>query len=137
VSSGEAVSWENKADEPYLGAHALMVDTLEHPDSVSSGASDRRVSAALCAGVLEPAVDAAMSAQAANSIEKMLCHQMAGAHFGAMRLLELSLNPHLQTGEVARFTNAAARMMNVYQAGCLTLQKLTTGGCAPQFCCQM
>ena len=86
------------------------------------------MSAALDAGVLEPAVDAAVSAQAANSIEKMLCHQMAVINYSAMRLLEQSRTPNLQPGEVARFTNAAARMMDVYRAGCLTLLKLKTHG---------
>lgn len=47
-----------------------------------------------------------------------------------MRLLEQSANPdlRLQPAEVARFTNAAARLMDVYQAGCLALQKLKTSG---------
>jgi len=68
----------------------------------------------------------------ANSIEKMLVHQMTAAHFHAMKLLEMSagterLRP-LQPGEVARFTNAAARMMDVYQAACLTLLKLRNRG---------
>jgi hypothetical protein len=58
----------------------------------------------------------------------MLCHQMAAVHFSAMRLLEQSTQPNLQPGEAARFTNAAARMMDVYQAGSLTLQKLKTRG---------
>jgi hypothetical protein len=128
VSAGEAVTWENQTSEAFKGAHAIIVETLEHPNTVTAGASGQRMNAALAAGVLEPAIDAAMAAQARNSIEKMLCHQMAGAHFMTMRLLELSTRDHLQPGEVARFTNASARMMDVYQAGCLTLQKLKTGG---------
>jgi hypothetical protein len=98
------------------------------PNSISAGASNQRMCAALGADVLEPAVDAAVTAQAANSIEKMLCHQMAGVHFAAMRLLEESATPNLPPGEVARFTNAAARLIDVYQSGCLTLQKLKTRG---------
>jgi len=86
------------------------------------------MSAALGAGVLEPAMDAAMAAQARNSIEKMLCHQLAAAHHTAIRLIEHSTNPNLQAGEVARLTNASARMMDVYQAGCLALLKLKTRG---------
>ena len=141
VSAGEAVTWENQGASDkslYKGAHARIVDTLEHPDSISVGASARRMSAALDADVLEPAVDAATSAQAANSIEKMLCHQMAAAHLMAMRLCKVgadaivqSTNPYrgrLPPGEVARLTNAAARMMDVYQAGCLALLKLQTRG---------
>jgi hypothetical protein len=45
-----------------------------------------------------------------------------------MRLIERTANPNLQPGEVARFTNASARMMDVYQAGCLALLKLKNGG---------
>ncbi len=59
VSAGEAVTWEHKADEIYPGAHARIVDTLEHPNTISVGASIDRMSAALGVGVLEPAVDAA------------------------------------------------------------------------------
>lgn len=128
AGAGEALSWDNQPDEPHKGAHCWMVETLEHPSSVSAGASGERLSAAMGAGVLEPAIDAAVTAQAANSIEKMLCHQMAGAHFTAMRLLEQSANVNLQPGEAARFTNASARMMDVYQAACLTLLKLHTRG---------
>jgi len=128
VSSGEAVYWDNKNGEPFLGATARIIDTLEHPNSVSAGASGDRMSAAVSAGVLEPAIDTAQSAQASNSIEKMLCHQMAGAHFTAMRLLEQSRTPHLPPGEAVRSTNAAARMMDVYQNACLTLQKMKTKG---------
>jgi hypothetical protein len=84
VSAGEAVTWENKADEIHRGAHARIVETLEHPNSITAGASGQRMSAALAADVLEPAIDAAVSAQAANSIEKMLCHQMAAVHFSAI-----------------------------------------------------
>ena len=51
---------------------------LEHPNSITVGASGQRMSVALAADVLEPAVDAAASAQAANSLEKMLCHQSGG-----------------------------------------------------------
>jgi hypothetical protein len=45
----------------------------------------------------------------------MLCHQMAVVHFTAMRLIEKSPGDKLQPGEVARFTNAAARMIDVYR----------------------
>jgi hypothetical protein len=45
--------------------------------------------------VAESAIDAAESAQAQNSLEKMLCHQMAAAHLAAMKLLASSLNASL------------------------------------------
>jgi hypothetical protein len=128
MGAAEAVTWDHKADEATPGAHSLIIETLEQPNSISAGASSQRMHAALRAGVLAPATDAAVSAQAANSLEKMLCHQLAGAHFSDMRLLEQAANPKLQPGEVARFTNAAARMMDVYQAGCLALLKMKTQG---------
>lgn len=136
VSAGEAVTWENKAIEPFKGAQAMIVDTLENPDTISAGASGQRMRAALEVGVLEPAVDAAKTAQAANSIEKMLCHGMTAAHFMAMRLYKQTTDlvercasqHHPPTVEIARLTNAAARQLEIYQSGCLTLQKLKTGG---------
>jgi hypothetical protein len=78
--------------------------------------------------VAESAVDAAQSAQAGNSLEKMLCHQMAAAHRAAMKLLDSSLNSSLPPVEMVRLSNASARMMQIYQEGLLTLQKLRTGG---------
>ena len=81
-----------------------------------------------------PAADAAKTAQAANSIEKMLCHGITAAHFMAMRLYKATQDclvclPYQQQqfDEVARLTNAVARQLEIYQTGCLTLQKLKTG----------
>ena len=128
TGAGEAVTWDDKSDEATPGAHSAIIETLEHPNAISAGASSQRMHAALQAGILAPATDAAVSADAGNSLEKMLCHQLAGAHFSGMRLLEQAANPKLQPGEVARFTNAAARMMDVYQAGCLALLKMKTQG---------
>jgi hypothetical protein len=125
----EAISWDNGIGAANPNDNAFIVETLEqHPTSVAVGASGKRTEAVYRAGLLESALDAAESAQASNSIEKMLCHQMAAAHFTALRLLEQSTETKLQAGEVARFTNAAARMMDVYQNACLTLQKLKTRG---------
>jgi hypothetical protein len=104
VSAGEAVTWEHNDREIFKGTQGFIVETLEHPNSITVGASGDRVNAALGAGVLEPAIDAAMAAQARNSIEKMLCRQLATAHTGAMRLIELSTKDRLQPGEIARFT---------------------------------
>jgi len=91
-------------------------------------ASEHRLDLAACVGirVAESAVDAAQSAQAGNSLEKMLCHQMAAAHRAAMKLLDKSLNSSLSPVEMARLSNASARMMQIYQEA--LLQKLRTGG---------
>jgi hypothetical protein len=93
-------------------------------------ASEHRLDLAACVGsrVAETAVDAAESAQAGNFLKKMLCHQMAAAHRAAMKLTGDSLNRPLPPDEMARLSNAAARMMQIYQEGLLTLQKIRTGG---------
>lgn len=75
-------------------------------------------------GIVKPAVDAVQSARAANSIEKMLVHQMTAAHFQAMRLLELAQQERLQAVDRVRLGNGAARLLDVYQTAALTLQKL-------------
>jgi hypothetical protein len=115
---------ERETDEAYL------LDTLEYPNTISLAASQQRTHLASGANVLSPALDLAVSAKASNSLEKMLCHQLASAHQGAMELMrrvEVPLHP-LQPADLARLTNAAARLMEVYQAGCLTLQKLKLRG---------
>jgi hypothetical protein len=107
-----------------------IVDTLQNPNMIGVVASEHRLDLAACVGsrVAESAVDAAQSAQAGNSLEKMLCHQMAAIHRAAMKLVARSLDMHDAPVEMARLSNAAARAMQVYQEGLLTLQKLRTGG---------
>jgi hypothetical protein len=119
------------ADEKLTPARRYFLDTLEHPNMISVDASEQRASvAATRANVFSPALDAAVSGRARNSIERMLCHQMAAAHMAGMDLLvrvEQSF-ANLPPVERARLTNAAARMFEVYQSGCLTLLKLKTRG---------
>jgi hypothetical protein len=105
-----------------------LADTLENPNMISVDASEQRMHLAARAGVLQAAVDAAESARAGNSLEKMLCHQMAAAHFAAMKLISYSFDQAYAPGERARVMNSAARIMQVYQEGLLVLQKLRTGG---------
>ena len=107
-----------------------IVDTLQNPNMVNVVASEHRLDLAACVGsrVAETAVDAAQSAQARNSLEKMLCHQMAAMHRAAMKATARSLEPELPPLEMARLSNAAARMMQVYQEALLTLQKVRNGG---------
>jgi hypothetical protein len=110
---------------------AHLVDTLEqNPTMINIAASEHRVDLAACvwSRVAESAIDAAQSAQAGNSLEKMLCHQMAAMHCAAMKLLANSLRDGLPPVEAARLSNAAARMMQVYQDAFLALQKIRSGG---------
>jgi hypothetical protein len=72
-----------------------------------------------------------VTAGAKNSIEKMLCHQMAAVHDAGMEMLVRAEQPGLgrpDAVELTRYTNAAARLFEVFQGAALTLQKLQTGG---------
>ncbi len=124
-----------------LGRGASLIDTVEHPDAVTSEASMERLSLANdgpdCVAL---AVDAAETIQARNSLEKMLAHQMAAAHKLAMefagqarRLSEdAAADPYesreSKSVEAARTANASARMMDSFQKGFLALAKVRTGG---------
>jgi 2-succinyl-5-enolpyruvyl-6-hydroxy-3-cyclohexene-1-carboxylate synthase len=121
-SCGEAIRPQFRLDQ--------IVDTLQSPNMIGIVASEHRLDLAACVGsrVAESAVDAAQSAQAGNSLEKMLCHQMAAIHRAAMKLIARSLDKSEVPVEMARLSNAAARAMQVYQEGLLTLQKIRTGG---------
>jgi len=116
-------------------------NTVANPDYVAADASRARLELADRAGVLELALDAADSANVANSLEAMLAHQLAAAHNVAMRLTSAAAM-HAQRAtevgrgaggdfhavEAARAANAAARAMSAFQDGLLTLQKLRSGG---------
>jgi hypothetical protein len=65
-----------------------------------------------------------VSAGAVNSIERMFCHQIAAAHTHAMKMLERSLTDYLPAVEQVRYTNAAARLMDVCQNGALTFRRI-------------
>jgi hypothetical protein len=125
-SGGEAMELDPTASA--VDQNWNLIETLQHPDSVSLGASRDRLELLADTEVLEAALDAAQSIQAGNSLEKMLAHQMAATHRAAMRLLARGGDDRLPPVEAARLTNAAARMMDVYQAALLTLQKIRTGG---------
>ena len=59
----------------------VMTDTLSSsPNVINVDASEHRATLANRANVLTPALDAAQTANANNSIEKMLCHQLAALH---------------------------------------------------------
>jgi hypothetical protein len=91
------------------------------------------------ASALTMGLDAAETIQARNSLEKMLAHQMAAAHVAAMELQAEArelLQRYKRTGyayqqlsiEAGRLLNASARMMDSYQHGMLTIQKVRSGG---------
>jgi len=125
---GNEVVRPGSDDEVLSPPRNAVLATLEDPNMIGVEASEQRMEAALGAGVLSAALDAAVSAQTKNSLETMLCHQMAAAHHAAMNLFARARAHDLPPVEHARLTNAGARMMQVYQEGLLALQRLRTGG---------
>jgi hypothetical protein len=118
-----------------------FIDTVERPDAVTATASmDRLKLADDGIGCVALAVDTAETIQAANSIEKMLAHQLAAAHKLAMtfagkaqQLIEEDgigwTSKHtIYATEASRVANASAKMMDAFQKGTLALHKLRTGG---------
>ena len=125
--------------------------TVDRPDCVAIEASRDRLELADKAGALEMGLDLADTIEADNSMEKMLVHQMAAAHNSAMRMTAL-VNRRLESLEsmadinqlyinrltmqnierlnieTCRLAGTAARMMNTFQQGMLTLQRVRTGG---------
>ena len=53
---------------------------------------------------------------------------MAAGHRVAMKLMTRALTDTLPTVEQARMSNAAARMIQVFQEGLLALHRIRTGG---------
>ena len=118
-----------------------FIDTVERPDAVTAAASmDRLKLADDGIGCVALAVDTAETIQAANSIEKMMAHQLAAAHKLAMtfagkahQLIEengigWTPKPTIYATEASRVANASAKMMDAFQKGTLALHKLRTGG---------
>ncbi|MBL6079697.1 hypothetical protein JMJ56_16890 [Belnapia sp. T18] len=137
-NGGEMVveSAANRRERPWL------VDTVkERPSMLAADASVARLDLAAGANTLTMSVDAAESIQAANSLERMLAHQMATAHqlamtlaaragdfAGGIRSWDPQTRQQLQSIEAARMAAASARMMETFQRGLLTLERLRNGG---------
>jgi hypothetical protein len=138
-NGGEMVVDESKKDPT---KQSWIVDTVtERGDMLTAEASMERLDLVAAAGTLTMAVDAAESIQAANSLERMLVHQMATAHKVAMTMAakagefassikswDTQTRQQLQSIEAARMAAASARMMETFQRGLLTLERLRNGG---------
>jgi hypothetical protein len=106
----------------YLGVSGLE-NALKTPDLLNAQATIERANLADKAGVFDLAFDAAESVSAKNSVEQMLCHQMAAAHQHSMRLLAESEKEKDPQWSVKKAT-LAARLMDTYARAALTLQRL-------------
>ena len=100
---------------------------MKEPDRVALEASTERVRLVDECGAFNLALDLTETIKPKNASEQMLAHQLAAAHKAALDLLAKSAAQH-DTIERARLSNAAARLMSVFQQGLLTLQRLRTNG---------
>lgn len=105
----------------------FLLDRTKNPDMVGLEASRDRMRLADQSQCLELALDASASIKGANSLEKMLAHQMAAAHRMAMRLMGQIEDIDL-ADDVVKLSGAAARLMTTFQNGMQTLSKVRTGG---------
>ena len=137
-TGGELVPFDN------AGLVSAFRDTLVHPDSVIKDASHDRLELLHKAGVVEMGLDASASVNAANSIEKMLSHELAATHAVVMKMCGqlrdaqaampdaceravLSGDYGSLNKEICRIGGAIARLMIAMQQGALTLQRLRQG----------
>lgn len=106
-----------------------VADTLQTPDRAALDASSHRTELLTRPGndCCALALDAAHSIGATNSLEKMLAHQLAVAHKSALELTDKAFF-EADSVEKARLFNVAARFMDVFQRGLLTMQRLRGGG---------
>lgn len=114
-----------------------------HSPRVAAIAHTERLSLASEARSDELAIDMAESLEAANSAELGLAHQMAATHSLAQRLIGRA-NLEIEglarhdwerrreaVVEIARLSNAAARLMETYQRGFILLAKPQAGAKRP------
>jgi len=103
-------------------------DTLREPDQVALDASAQRK--ALLLGpqldVCALGLDTAQTIGAANSLEKMLAHQMALAHELAFRFANRALATE-DAMAAPKYGILAARLMDTFQRGVLAIQRLRSG----------
>jgi hypothetical protein len=113
-----------------LPQHNLqLVDTLAAPGATALDASANRLELItnLGADVAALALDASETMGATNSLEKMLAHQLAVCHDGAMRF-SAKANLEQDPLHMVRLMNLANRSMETFQKGLLTLKRLRSSG---------
>ena len=121
-------------------ASASTRSAIRRSPKIAALADNQRLELASEARADELALDMEESVTAQTSIEKAMVHQLAAAHALALRLagranLEIEgMGRFDRQGqretmvEVARLSNAAARLMQTYQQGALALTKIRGGG---------
>jgi hypothetical protein len=114
--------------------------TVEDPSFVTADASRDRLELLQQAGALELGLDAAETVGAADSLEKMLAHQLAALHRSTLRLT-VQLNSRLEYAErtlgserdranieACRLAGAVARIGATFQQGVQTMKQAKSKG---------
>jgi hypothetical protein len=120
----------------YPGSYCVT----QYPTLTSASASTDRLGLASDAQCFDAAVDAAHAIAARDSTERMLAHQLAAIHTLSMKMVaraheemrlastHRALEPHTKLlAETARLGAIAARLMDTYQRGLLTINRLRSG----------
>jgi hypothetical protein len=108
-------------------ANAYLQDTLAEPGLVAVDSSVARGRLLLSNDVVALGLDVANTAGATNTIEKLLLHQLALVHKLALEEAAQARKERDPALEIKRL-QTSARLMNTFQHGMLTLQRLRTGG---------
>jgi len=106
-----------------------LIDTMAAPGAAALDASYHRLEliSSMGTNVAAMALDAADTIQASNSLEKMLAHQMAILHQAVVKTMDkASFEPDQY--QSIRMMSVAARLMDTYQRGMLTLKRLRSNG---------
>lgn len=136
-TGGEMVP-QGEAAAKYPGIDYLV----REPDITAANASVERIRLSETADCFDIANDAAESIHAKDSLERMLTHQMSAAHVASMKLFGRVRDELDQAKQwrgrsetqarvldnLAKLSNAAARLMGAYQQGMSTLDKRRNGG---------
>lgn len=119
VSGGEAVPQHE----------TQLMDTLAAPGATALDASASRLDLITNMGtdVAAMALDASNTIQASNSLEKMLAHQMAVCHNGAMRYVSKAALEQ-EPVHAVKMMNLGVRLMETFQSGLITLKRLRSSG---------
>jgi hypothetical protein len=119
VALGEAVP----------GGNPWLRDTLSTPGLAAMDASAHRAHLVMALGTecAALAIDAADSIAAENSLEKMLAHQLAAAHKTTLEVIRKAFFEQ-DPNDKARMMLVAARFMDTFQRGLLTIHRVRGGG---------
>ncbi|MBK6896183.1 MAG: hypothetical protein IPH06_06300 [Alphaproteobacteria bacterium] len=109
------------------GNPLISCPSLKKADRINVDASLDRVELAHKNGVLNMALDTAEALGAKNGAEQMLAHQMAAVHRMSLDLMAEAGNTR-DPVEKCRLLNTSARLMETYQKGLLTINRIRTGG---------